>query len=74
MPGHEALIIAAADTILEVSSAELAARYFPDVPIRGDLDGCQALLSIEKARRLLGYEPRYSWRDELKSEARARPQ
>jgi len=24
----------------------------------------ETLLSIDKARRVLGYEPRYSWRDE----------
>ena len=25
----------------------------------------QTLLSIDKARRVLGYEPQHSWRDEL---------
>lgn len=30
-----------------------------------DLIGAnQALLSIERARQLLGYEPRHSWRDQ----------
>ena len=44
-------------------NAELVAEVFPDVPVRGDLGTNETLLSIEKARRLLGYEPRHSWRD-----------
>jgi len=32
---------------------------------RDDLGTHETLLSIDKARRLLGYEPRHSWRDEL---------
>ena len=45
-------------------TAELAAEVFPDVEVRGPLGEHQTLLSIEKARRLLGYEPEHSWRDE----------
>jgi nucleoside-diphosphate-sugar epimerase len=35
--------------------------------VRGDLGEHDTLLSIEKARRLLGYQPAYSWRDTGKS-------
>ncbi len=66
LPGHEALIIAADDTLLDVDSSELAARFFPDTPVRGRLEGRQALLSIEKAKRMLGYAPRHTWRDETR--------
>jgi hypothetical protein len=31
--------------------------------VRGDLGDHDTLLSIEKATRLLGYQPAYSWRD-----------
>jgi UDP-glucose 4-epimerase len=41
------------------------ADVYPDVPIRGDLEGQQTLLSIDKARRLLGYDPQHSWRDHV---------
>lgn len=63
VPGHEALIIAAADVIGDAPSAELMARNFPGVPVRGPLGPHQTLLSIDKAERLIGYKPRYSWRD-----------
>ena len=61
--GHEAFLVAAADTCMERSSRELMAEVFPDVPIRGTVEGTQTLLSIDKARAVLGYRPRHSWRD-----------
>jgi UDP-glucose 4-epimerase len=63
--GFERYIIAAADTVMTRRNAELVAEVFPDVPVRGDLGTNDTLLSIDKARRLLGYEPRHSWRDEV---------
>ena len=62
-PGFEAFIIAASDTVMSRSSAELAAAVFPDTPVTKELGEHETLLSIEKARRLLGYEPQHSWRD-----------
>ena len=62
--GAEVFIIAAADTVMTRTSAELMAEVYPDVEIRGELGEFETLLSIGKARRLLGYEPAYSWRDE----------
>ncbi len=62
-PGVEVFIIANADTVMERPSEELAAEVFPEIPFRGPVEGTGTLLSIEKARRMLGYEPRYSWRD-----------
>jgi nucleoside-diphosphate-sugar epimerase len=61
--GAENFIIAAADTVMSRASAELAAEVFPDVPVQREVPGTQTLLSIDKARRILGYEPRHSWRD-----------
>jgi nucleoside-diphosphate-sugar epimerase len=63
-PGFERLIIANADSVMERDSAELAAEVFPDVPLKRPLEGRETLLGIDKARRLLGWEPQHSWRDE----------
>lgn len=62
-PGFDMFIIAAADTVMERSNESLVAEMFPGVEVRGDLGEHDTLLSIAKARRVLGYEPRYSWRD-----------
>jgi nucleoside-diphosphate-sugar epimerase len=62
-PGFEAYIIANADTVMSRSSAELAAEVFPAVKVTKDLGEHETMLSIDKARRLLGFEPEYSWRN-----------
>jgi nucleoside-diphosphate-sugar epimerase len=61
--GAETFTIAAADTLMKTPSRELMARGFPGVPIRDGLAEFGTLLSIDKARRVLGYAPRHSWRD-----------
>lgn len=63
IPGFEAYVIAAADTVIDTPSAELMATVFPDVAVTRQLGRNETLLSIDKARRVLGYEPAHSWRD-----------
>jgi UDP-glucose 4-epimerase len=46
-------------------NAELVAEVFPGVEVRGELGVNDTLLSIEKARRLLGYDPKHSWREHV---------
>lgn len=61
--GFETFIIAAADTVMSRSSAELAAEVFPGVELVKEVGERETLLSIDKARRMLGYAPEHSWRD-----------
>ena len=61
--GMELFVIANADTVMSRPNRELLAEVFPGVEIRGDLGEHDTLLSIDKARRVLGYEPQHSWRD-----------
>lgn len=63
--GFDVFIIANADTVMSRSSADLAATVFPDVEVRRSVGEHETLLSIDKARRVLGYEPTHSWRDEV---------
>jgi nucleoside-diphosphate-sugar epimerase len=65
LTGTEVFIVANADTVMLRPSAELAAEGFPGVPLTRPVSGNETLLSIDKARRLLGFEPRHSWRDEV---------
>lgn len=60
--GFEAYIIAAADTVMERPNAELIAEVFPGVEMRGEPGPHETLLSIDKARRILGFSPQHSWR------------
>lgn len=63
--GADVFIIANADTVMSRPNAELMAEVFPDVDMKKDVAPHETLLSIDKARDVLGYEPQYSWRDEV---------
>ncbi|WP_425955707.1 NAD-dependent epimerase/dehydratase family protein [Xylanimonas sp. McL0601] len=65
LTGWEAFIVANADTVMERDSADLLAEQFPDVPLKRAVTGRETLLSIDKARRLLGYAPQFAWQDQL---------
>jgi nucleoside-diphosphate-sugar epimerase len=62
LTGHHKMIIAAADTLMDVPSADLMTEHFPGVPLDG-LAGTASLLSSAAAARLIGYTPRFGWRD-----------
>jgi UDP-glucose 4-epimerase len=75
-PGHEVVYIASPD-IASHESLEVLARRFhgDDAPeLRPSDEERPGGLSIAKARRLLGYAPRRSWRDYLDDDGRLRPE
>jgi nucleoside-diphosphate-sugar epimerase len=61
--GMDVFVIAAADTVMSRSSAELAAEVLPHVRVTRELGTHETLLSIDKARTVLGFDPKFSWRD-----------
>ena len=61
-PGADVFIIANADTVMARPSVDLLAAEFPGVPLTREVGPHETLLSIDKARRILGYEPEHSWR------------
>ena len=63
--GAEVCIVAAGDTVMTRPSADLMAEVFPDVPMTRPIEGRETLLSIERARRVLGYEPAHRWSDHI---------
>lgn len=61
--GADAFIIAAPDTVMQRPSHELMQEVFPGVAVAEDLPEHGSLLSSAKARRVLGYDPQWSWRE-----------
>jgi nucleoside-diphosphate-sugar epimerase len=61
--GAQAFIIAAADSVMRRPSRELMAEVFPGVPVGEPLAEHGTLLAIDEARRALGYDPTFSWRE-----------
>ena len=64
-PGFDRFVIASPDTVMSRPNSELVAEQFPGVEVRKELGEHETLLGIDKARRLLGYEPAHSWRDHV---------
>ena len=63
LTGAHSFVIAAADTIMSATNSELLADQFPNLELTRPVSDHETLLSIDKARAMLGYAPRYSWRD-----------
>jgi hypothetical protein len=47
------------------TSAELMASVYPSVPLTRPLEGQETLLAIDRARKLIGYHPEHTWRDQV---------
>ncbi len=62
--GHNRFFLNADDTMIDVPTMEAIGRVYPDVPVRQPLEGFRAPLSTENVKRIIGWSPRYSWRDE----------
>ena len=63
--GAEVCIVAADDTVMTRPSADLMAEVFPTVPLTREVKGRETLLSIDRARRVLGYAPAHRWADHV---------
>jgi nucleoside-diphosphate-sugar epimerase len=61
--GANSFIIAAADTVMRRPSRELMQEVYPGVPVADQVTGNDTLLDIGKARKALGYDPSFSWRE-----------
>ncbi|MFC9841009.1 hypothetical protein ACFVKB_45755 [Rhodococcus sp. NPDC127530] len=55
--GFEPFLIAANDSVMPIPTAELLARRFPEVPIKGDLQPETSLMSNRRAEEKLGFSP-----------------
>jgi nucleoside-diphosphate-sugar epimerase len=62
LTGADVFVIANADTVMTTPNEVLLDTVFPGVPRKHGFGPNETLLSIDKARRVLGYEPHHSWR------------
>lgn len=65
LTGAHAFVIAADDIILDMPTREALAAIHPDLEVPASVGEYGTLLSNEAARHTMGFEPRYSWRDEV---------
>jgi len=60
---HDIYLTSADDTCSLEETGALISRYWPGMPVRAPLTGYASLFSHEKATRVLGYRPQYTWRN-----------
>jgi nucleoside-diphosphate-sugar epimerase len=72
LPGHEVFYIASPDNVGGRDFPQVLRQYYGDeIPLKEPLPRQDASgISIDKARRLLGYDPKRSWRDYLDENGR----
>lgn len=58
----EVICVAAADTTSDLPTQELFHRFHPSTEIRAPLPGTSSPWQTDKAKRLLGWESTYTWR------------
>lgn len=67
--GTPVVNLAADDTSMDIKSCDLMRDGFPNVTdIRSPIDGYQTLLSNERAKKILGWQPVHRWRDNAPTE------
>lgn len=63
--GVDVFIVAAAETVMTTPNIELMKVAYPDVQLKAGTKDFETLLCIDKARRVLGYEPKHKWQDHI---------
>lgn len=64
------IMLAAADTVMDRPSRDLMKEVYPNVPIKKNIGEHETLLSIDRARSVLGYSPSWSWRNQRQEQRR----
>ena len=60
---HDLFIVDGGGVSSLLETSVLVSRHYPDVPSKIALEDHVSLVSHEKAIRLLGFRPQYTWRD-----------
>jgi nucleoside-diphosphate-sugar epimerase len=63
--GYEVFNVANADMSVATTTTEVRERFYDGVEVRRELGRDETFYSIDKARRLVGFDPQHSWRDVL---------
>jgi nucleoside-diphosphate-sugar epimerase len=63
--GYEVFNVSNDDTSVGITSAEVLARFYDGVPTTREMGEYETFYANDKAKRLVGFAPRHSWRDVL---------
>lgn len=63
--GYQVFNVSNDDMSVKITTDEVIARFYDGVPVRKAMGRDETFYSSEKAKRLVGFRPRHSWRDVL---------
>jgi nucleoside-diphosphate-sugar epimerase len=67
LTGAHVFGIANADSVMSRANGALLDEVYPGAERKRPIEDRESLISIEQARKVLGYEPKHSWRQHVKS-------
>ena len=67
LKGAHVFGIANADSVMSRANDELLDKVFPKTKRKRAVKPNESLISIDKAREVLGYKPKYNWRKKVKA-------
>ena len=70
LTGAEVFGIANADSVMSRANDKLLDEVFPKAKRKRAIQPNESLISIDKARKVLGYKPKYTWRKAAKGKAK----
>ncbi|WP_010137299.1 NAD-dependent epimerase/dehydratase family protein [Oceanicola sp. S124] len=63
--GYEVFNVSNDDMSVGITSAEVIERFYPGVEVRAEMGPRETFFSNRKAREMVGFSPRHSWREVL---------
>ncbi len=69
--GYEVFNVANPDMSVAADTREIIERFYDGVEVRREMGRDETFYAIDKARDLLGFDPRHSWRDVLPDPGRS---
>ncbi|MDD7971019.1 NAD-dependent epimerase/dehydratase family protein [Roseinatronobacter alkalisoli] len=64
--GYQVFNVANADTSVSADAEEIVQRFYPGVPKRREISGHETFYAIDKARKLVGFDPQHGWRKNVR--------
>jgi len=64
--GYEVFNVSNDDMSVGITSDQVIAQFYQGVEVRGKMDAHETFFSNKKAKKMVGFQPKHSWRDVLK--------
>jgi nucleoside-diphosphate-sugar epimerase len=63
--GYEVFNVSNDDLSVSLTSDQVIAQFYQGVEVRGEMEANETFFSNKKAKRMVGFKPKHSWRDVL---------